>query len=119
MPRGELTKTIYIDARPTGTRLLELPPPGKSVDVTVSLRPDMVFGLASGNLDVNMVARIGFNVQGANPSKSHDLLDRISPRPSKVMSPNNYTFSEDALPKPTTDIVEVKRNIKQFGYGSD
>ncbi|CCF36368.1 MmcH protein [Colletotrichum higginsianum] len=117
MPRGELTKTIYIDARPTGTRLLELPPPGKSVDVTVSLRPDMIFGLANGNLDVNMVARIGFNVQGANPSKSHDLLDRISPRPSKVMTPKDYTFSQEALPKPTTDIVEVKRNIKQFGYG--
>ncbi|WQF79436.1 Putative phytanoyl-CoA dioxygenase [Colletotrichum destructivum] len=117
MPRGELTKTIYIDARPTGTRLLELPPPGKSVDVTVSLRPDMFFGLANGNLDVNMLARIGFNVQGANPSKSHDLLDRISPRPSKVMTLKDYTFSEDALPKPTTDIVEVKRNIKQFGYG--
>ncbi|KAI8303940.1 hypothetical protein K4K61_006583 [Colletotrichum sp. SAR11_59] len=77
MPRGELTKTIYIDARPTGTRLLESPPPGMSVDATISLRPDMFFGLANGNLDVNMVARIGFNAQGANPPKSHDLLDRI------------------------------------------
>ncbi|KAF3798250.1 hypothetical protein GCG54_00008133 [Colletotrichum gloeosporioides] len=117
MPRGELTKTIYIDARPTGTRLLESPPPGMGVDVTISLRPDMFFGLANGNLDVNMVARIGFNAQGANPPKSHDLLDRMSPRPSKVMNPKDYTFPEDALPKPTTDIAEIKRNIKKFGYG--
>lgn len=117
MPRGGLTKTIYIDARPTGTRLLESPPPGMSVDVTISLRPDMFFGLANGNLDVNMVARIGFNAQGANPPKSHDLLDRMSLRPSKVLNPKDYTFSEDALPKPTTDIAEIKRNIKKFGYG--
>ncbi|KAF9881768.1 hypothetical protein CkaCkLH20_00914 [Colletotrichum karsti] len=116
LPGGELTKTLYIDARPSGTRLLESLPDGTEVEVTVLMRPDMMFGLMNGNLDVNMVARVGFNVSGKTPPKGQCILDLLAPRPSTVMDYANYTFAEDELPKPTTDINEVKRNIKKFGY---
>ncbi|KAL0931436.1 phytanoyl dioxygenase [Colletotrichum truncatum] len=116
LPRGQLTKTLFIDARPNGTRLLESLAEGAEVDVTIILRPDMLFSLANGSLDINMIARVGFNITGKTPPKAYDLLDLLGPKPSKVMDYAEYTFPDAELPKPTTDLSEVKRNIKRFGY---
>jgi len=83
-------------------------------DVKVRMRPLTVLHLGEGLMDTryahhfNQIQSTGDSRLGA---KFADLLSPVQPK----SPPDLSTYSR--LPEPTTDIDQVKRDLREFGYG--
>ena len=80
----------------------------------VRMRPQTVMHLVSGLMDNRYAHSFGFIVVEGDGAVSIRFGDLISPR--QLAKPKDLSAYPN-LPKPTTDIEQVKRDLKEFGYG--
>jgi hypothetical protein len=101
---------IFIDARET-PKILQSS--SDEPDARLRMRPETVLQLISGLMEVRYADHFNhIEVTGKRLELAVKFGDLLSP--AQPLSPSAPT---GILPKPTTDIKQVKRDLQEFGYG--
>lgn len=110
-----------MDARTDKAVLLNDLPEGAEPDVKITINPDYIIQFSEGNLDT----RLGMfkdaifhepSMPKGNIPKAVRFADLLTPHPPHPLKTAD-SFDPDKLPKPTEDLDQVKKDIKDFGYG--
>lgn len=112
---------VFVDARTDKAVLLDDLPEGAEPDVKITINPDCIVQFSEGNLDT----RLGMfkdaifhepSMPKGDIPKAVRFADLLTPHPPDPLKTADF-FDPDKLPKPTEDLDQVKKDIKDFGYG--
>ncbi|KAH6645904.1 hypothetical protein BKA67DRAFT_526154 [Truncatella angustata] len=121
---GDVTQSkapIFIDARCGAASIYDAAPPATEPDVEITIKPEYIIQFSEGVLD----PRLGMfkdalfhetSMPKGDIPKAVRFADLLTPDPP-VAPKHADAFIGQELPKPTSDISQVKRDIQKFGYG--
>lgn len=109
--------SVLIDARKSEPTLEILSGPvPQDIDAHIFARTTAVRQLARGNWDSRYAARWGhLNLVSGNMRVAIKFGDALTG--VKWVHPKLSKLNFDELPKPTTDVAQVKRDLEKWGYG--
>ncbi|KAK8098361.1 uncharacterized protein PG998_013847 [Apiospora kogelbergensis] len=112
---------IFVDARAGQSLAKIIDHCNDTPDAELTIKPHYIFQFAEGTLEPRLaIFKDAFFHEAYKPKgsiavaiKFCDLLGPNPPRPLQKYTPEAFP----RLPMPTTDLDQVKRDIKEFGYG--
>lgn len=103
---------LYVDSRGSSAKIV--PTCNAKPDVKVRMRPQALVHLIEGLMDTRYGHMFNHIEATGDLRMSIKFADLVSPR--QPASPPDYTKYKE-LPKPTTDLAQVKKDLKEWGYG--
>lgn len=112
---------IYIDARSEKVSVVDSIPEGAHIDTSFSIRPELIMGVSKGTHghriaifeDARKIPTAWPRGDGPKACRFMALLAQEIP---SLLDPK-ATWDPAELPKPTTDLEQVKRDITKWGFG--
>ena len=102
---------VFLDAREAAPTLLDNA--SDKPTCRLRIRPETVVRLVEGQMESRYAEHfMHMQASGENTSLSIKIADLLSPT-----QPASPSAPKGRLPEPTTDIKQVRRDVKEFGYG--